>query len=659
MPAIFVSATHVDQDELFEIEDDVTHHGGNLTYDLSEALIVISKVKKKARIQLDLRAKGLWTEELQGPDSSLATGVDAVIGKRKREGSGLRSEDAILLDDDSDASHDTMRLARRVQASSVRASHLPTPAASCLTEDVVNVITFDWFYASKEAACPLPLKDYVTFKGKRIGRPNAETHDKPTPTPTQEPTRDTILSRAKEDAKSQLPTQDRFQSRKFGRRHTTAATSSNRSAHNHDTSQPQYAHLLRTMTSEYDSGASSDIPPAPAWVQQGVKYACQRRTPAASPNTGLLDQLKRIRLARELTADQIGVRAYSTSIAAIAAYPYKLMHPREVLRLPGCDAKIANLFVEFANTGSTQAVRDIAADPELAVLELFHNIWGVGATTARDFYFQRGWRELDDIIEFGWPTLSRVQQIGVKFYHEFLDRIPRTEVAAIAATVHDHACRVRDTRIQSLLVGGYRRGKPACGDVDIIVSHPDERQTLGLVHDIVASLEGEEWITHTLLLSLHNTHRDQQTLPFRAGHAAAGAGFDTLDKALVVWQDPSWPSRDSDVAASAKTGAKVRNPNVHRRVDIIIAPWRAVGCAVAGWSGGTTFQRDLRRYAKNVKGWKFDSSGVRSRRDGEVVDLEGWAKGEGCRATTMEEAEERVFQGMGLEFVPPEQRCTG
>jgi len=247
---------------------------------------------------------------------------------------------------------------------------------------------------------------------------------------------------------------------------------------------------------------------------------------------------------------------------------------------------------------------------------------------------------------------------------EFLDPIPRKEVEDIAAVVHRHAVKVRDEGIQSLIVGGYRRGKEKCGDVDMIVSHPDESQTLNIINDIVASLEDEGWITHTLLLSLHSTHRGQQTLPFKASHnnpvhLGGGGGFDTLDKALVVWQDPHRATETEDLAANPKA----KNPNIHRRVDIIIAPWRTVGCAVAGWSGGTTFQRDLRRYCKNVKGLKFDSSGVRDRGNGEVVDVEGWREykgsiGEG-KAGDMVQAERRVFEGLGLAFREPWERCTG
>jgi DNA polymerase IV len=462
------------------------------------------------------------------------------------------------------------------------------------------------------------------------------------------------MERAKDDAPSQSIRTDRFGKRKFGQ---TVASSTSASWEAGSNKKQLHAHLLHTTTSENDLGVSSDLPEMPEWVKAGIKYACQRLTPKDQPNDSFIALLKKIKLARLLTNDEIGVRAYSTSIAALAAYPYKVSNPREIMALPGCDAKIANLYIEWVNTGTIKAVDDIEADEDLKILRVFYEIWGVGATTAREFYYDKGWRDLDDIVEYGWKTLSRVQQIGVKFYDEFLDHIPRDEVEEIGQIVHRHACKVRDEGIQSLIVGGYRRGKEASGDVDIIVSHPDEKQTLNIVNDIVTSLEDEGWITHTLLLSLNSTNRGQQTLPFRTG--GGGHGFDTLDKALVVWQDPNWPTKEADLVANPKA----KNPNIHRRVDIIISPWRTVGCAVLGWSAGTTFERDLRRYAKSAKGWKFDSSGVRSRGSGQVVDIEGFYEYKGNigqdRATTMEQAEKRVFEGMGLVYREPWERCTG
>lgn len=250
------------------------------------------------------------------------------------------------------------------------------------------------------------------------------------------------------------------------------------------------------------------------------------------------------------------------------------------------------------------------------------------------------------MVEYGWASLSRVQQIGVKYYDEFQLKIPRQEVEAIAGVILSHA-RKADAGFELTIVGGYRRGKKESGDVDVVLSHRDESKTLGLVDKVVLSLEKDGFITHTLSLSARNSERGQLPLPWKGDGPRRGTGFDTLDKAMVVWQGQ---------------GGGRREP--HRRVDIIVSPWKTVGCAVLGWSGGTTFQRDLRRYCKREKGLKFDSSGIRRRTDGEWVDLEGGGGGGGAgpgrgAAPDMASAEKRVFEGLGLPWRRPEERCTG
>ena len=546
----------------------------------------------------------------------------------------------------------------------------PAPFSVDDLSDTIKVVRAEWLDNSLRLQQFVPLNNYIVYEGKRIPRPAKAIPAAPPSQPRQainapppmpgpstrahgtsiSEANKAILERARADMEAKLAQQ--HNTRSSPRHHFKDKTFSSSSQLNHHVTGRSATHATRLQhqtTSEHDYGSSSELPEMPEWMKQHTKYACERSTLADPPNKAFIAELKKIKLARLLTADDIGVRAYSTSIASLAAYPYSITSPREILALPGCDVKIANLWVEYKNTGHVGAADDAENDEALSVLRLFYDIWGVGATTARGFYYDRGWRDLDDIVEYGWNTLNREQQIGVKYYEEFLDKIPRTEVEQIARTVHTHAVLVRDDRIQSLVVGGYRRGKDASGDVDIIISHPEQAQTLNIIYDVVASLETEGWITHTLQLKLTTSHRGQSTLPYRTG--GGGHGFDSLDKALVVWQDPSWPDKSIDLAANAKA----KNPNPHRRVDIIVSPWRTVGCAVMGWSGGTTFQRDLRRYAKYTKGWKFDSSGIRDRQTGQLVEL----KAEGEIPRSMEEAERKVFEGLGLVYREPWERCTG
>ena len=564
-------------------------------------------------------------------------------------------------------------------------------------EDHVKVLNLQWLQTSIQERRLVDVDDYLVYKARRVasvdiaatvrkqdsgyGQSDTTNGNVASTPPVLSDVAKGILERARMDAENEGKDarQERTFThgpRKLGRRGRGAEDRF--SSH----SVAPKTTLLQRTTSDNEEEATKEIPQPPDWVKEQRLYSCERSTPFNSPNEAFVDELKKIRLARILTEDEIGVRAYSTSIASVAAYPYKIRLPREIIALPGCDVKIANLWIEWTNNdGVIEAVRDAENDETLKTLRIFYNIWGVGATTAREFYNQ-GWRDLDDIVEHGWNTLTRVQQIGVKYYDEFNEPIPRHEVEAIGRTIHEAAVRARDDGIETCIVGGHRRGKSASGDVDVIVSHRRFEATANLVTDIVAELETSGHVTHTLLLSLAETERGQATLPYRSGNAA-GHGFDSLDKALLVWQDPSSVDgvaksevRVDDAITQEKKGEGEEQHNhkkttkhaskissssssstLHRRVDIIISPWRTVGCAVLGWSGGTTFQRDLRRYARTVKGWKFDSSGIRDRATGMVMNLEG-EDGVG-KGLGMEDAERKVFEGLGLTYREPRERCTG
>lgn len=199
-----------------------------------------------------------------------------------------------------------------------------------------------------------------------------------------------------------------------------------------------------------------------------------------------------------------------------------------------------------------------------------------------------------------------------------------------------------------MIVGGYRRGQSESGDVDLVLSHPEERLTEYFIGRLVRMLEVNGLISHTLSLTTRNSDRAQEPLQWKGGMMRPSAGFDTLDKAMVIYRSPQGEGGDE----TRKEAQNVR----FRRVDIIVSPWKTIGCAVLGWTGAATFERDLRRYCKIEKSLKFDSSGIRNRVDGSWVNMEGQ---EPTGAPDMETAERRVFAGLGLTWIRPSDRCTG
>ncbi|CAI6337328.1 unnamed protein product [Periconia digitata] len=545
IPPVSILSAHFEDDEIDDIKTTLRRCGATLTTDVSDAKLFIGKVGTTRRAEFELRSRKFKVEAAPEPshDSRPDSNEEPPNKKRKLSSSGS-SRAPIVMDNDSGSTIEGGQIAppsvpgyRSPSTASPPNENLSTSYSKepSIHDDLVWVLKVDWLDACLAAGHLVALGEHVVYRGRVIERPPPRLVHKSIKAVfaevgksasgadpvIQQQSNPSIIERAKADPvvadlsqnSHQRQRAAQLQSRRF-------EGSSFASGNRNPTFTSQKAHLLQQTTSEYE-GEDSDIPPPPNWVKERIQYSCQRFTPADGPNEDFLSQVEQIQMARILTDDETGTRAYSTIIASIAAYPFKLSHPREIAQLPGCDEKAVSLFVEWKNTGRIQAVEDYESDEDMKILHMFFGIWGVGAKTARRYYYNNFWRELDDIVEHGWDELDRVQQIGVKYYDDFLQKIPRAEVEQIAGIIRRYAVRLRDNRITVTIVGGYRRGKSESGDVDVIISHPDLGATAGLVKDLVELLEDDLWITHRLTLSLKNTQRGQTTLPFCTNKTSA------------------------------------------------------------------------------------------------------------------------------------------
>ena len=562
-PTIFLLPTHFGVDELPEIESQIP----TLTYDINEAKVVLGKITKKPRAILELRSRKLLTDEVKpnlpdhnesrvnGDDALETVSTESQRPAKRRRLSPLAHHnpaggDSTASDTESSFTEETQKDPK--YHLKVLPAEKPIQEtleiASGVDDSIVQVVRLAWYTDSLAKGKVLPVDDYVVYTGRK----KAPVSDRPVPNA------EGILKRAREDGTGSQPASRGWPKHGPSSQHPRS-------------SQPKRPHLVQESTSEHER--ATRLPPIPDYLH--TEYSCQRPTPFDSPNSDFIEQRKNVRTLRTLEGDEVGIRAYSISIAALAAYPYLLSSPSgkfapflhmyksfnltcysEVARLPGCGPKIVELYKQWKEYGALEDVEQAASDSRMKVLLLFYEVWGVGAKTANDFY-NRGWRDLDDIVEFGWDSITRVQQIGVKYYEELLENIPRAEVEEIGRIILEHANKIRKG-FQMVVVGGYRRGKAASGDVDVVLSHPDHSATEFFVNDIVKSLEKTRYLTHTLTLSAKNSERGQAPVAWKGDDRKAGSGFDTLDKALVVWQNPHW-----DEAIASK------NPNPHRRIDII------------------------------------------------------------------------------------------
>ncbi|KAK6341359.1 hypothetical protein TWF696_008437 [Orbilia brochopaga] len=570
---------------------------------------------------------------------------------------------------------------------------------------LLKVVKLEWYKKAIIEGADANIDDFTVYRGLHI--PSDDTTVKPPPSPassTPQKRPASPPSLAEKQAQDLARRESIMRRAAMGASHLPSVPGTRHLRQSQRPSPPPSpAHkrprllLSRESTGSHDEAEEvlANLPPPPLWVTEKQKYACTRSTPASPPpeNQPFLDVLAKIRLNRTLQSDEIGVRAYSTAYAAIAAFPHPITHVSQIHALPGCDDKIAALWHEFTHSdppGRLAVIDEIESSSRFRTLELFYNIWGAGAHTARAFY-SLGFRDLDDIVEHHWSHLTRVQQIGVKFYDEFAIKIPRAEALSVRDAVQA-AARMLLPGAEAAIVGGFRRGKEGGGDVDLLITHPrvsKSRDVEELLVPLVDKLELEGLITH--VLTIHTPSRfvasqSGEVFPKRSHH-----NFDGIPKVLCVWQQP-WDDTDADGDSQMENNTnsntphrtKRKNPNPHRRVDILFPPPRCAGSTLTSWSGATTFERDLRRYVRDKNFWKFSSEGITDRATGNRIPI-GDERGQFIGLTEEEERsgvtvdddvdkrgrkpdgewvgweieERKLFKVLGLEWREPTERCTG
>lgn len=288
-PSIFLLPTHLQPDELHHLEDQIA----SLTYDIFEAEIVLGKITRRERALFELRRFKLETEPICRPvcDNERAMSGEEPSPKRRRV-SG--NEFGAIANRSDDVSRQEEREA-----------------------GIIKVVRLSWLTDSLKAGEVLPIKEYILYEGKRISptstpkttpKVTPKATPKKTPQPASSPVsgRD-ILKRAAEDQSER----------------SAPSSAASKPRHHKDqrhTSPLQPPKLAHQTTSEHDL----PLPLVPEFLK--TTYSCQRPTPVDPPNEDFVEALKNIRTVRLLHGDQVGVRAYSTSIATLAAYPYPLQN---------------------------------------------------------------------------------------------------------------------------------------------------------------------------------------------------------------------------------------------------------------------------------------------------------------------------------------------
>ena len=193
--------------------------------------------------------------------------------------------------------------------------------------------------------------------------------------------------------------------------------------------------------------------------------------------------------------ERFKARAYKKALESLAAAPAgSLKSLADLAALPGWGEKLvakADEWIRTGHIGAADAVKTDGASADVAAsIALFTGVAGVGPVKARELAETHGLRSIDALRARAPELLNAKQLIGLRYYDDFLQRIPRKEMDAHVALVTGV---MQKTPYAFEVVGSYRRGAASSGDIDVLVCAPSSPSPLA---QIISELQ--QYLSDTL-----------------------------------------------------------------------------------------------------------------------------------------------------------------
>lgn len=294
--------------------------------------------------------------------------------------------------------------------------------------------------------------------------------------------------------------------------------------------------------------------------------------------------------------DPMRARAYDNARETITNLSEPLTSPQQLKGKPGIGATIFQKLIDFQQNGTLKLLEEEKDTiVQKRAIDVFADIYGVGEKKAEELV-QKGITTLEQLIERQVEVLNDKQRIGLKYYKDILERIPRTEIEQYR-TIFEHAVEgLPKSTIQ--IVGSYRRGMADSGDIDMIF-------TSSVPQDFNVFLD--RLLSEKIILEV-----------LSRGNS----------KCLVIAQLPG-----SQFA---------------RRVDFLYTPPREFPFAILYFTGSKGFNTTMREHALSLK-LTLNEHGFSK--------MEGKKKGEPVDLVFVDE--KAIFDYLGLEYKRPEERKDG
>ena len=293
--------------------------------------------------------------------------------------------------------------------------------------------------------------------------------------------------------------------------------------------------------------------------------------------------------------DRFRAKSYKSAIDKIALLTTKIVQESDIPLTKGGKIYLkVKEFLEKGNIGKTQEILAVSENT-IDVYRDLQKIAEVGPVKAKELVEKHGIRSIDELKQHQ-ELLNDKQKIGLKYYETADLRIPRAEIKK-HEKIYETAVKLNPSlnELTFSINGSYRREMKDSGDIDILVSHPQNNMSCFRV--FVDALLEQGYLIDTLAYG---------------------------DKKYMGY------------------GKMFVSDSIPRRIDVIYCPPHEYPFAQLYFTGCGAFNVRMREFAAS-KGYKLNEKGLIDLKTNKSV-LHTFSK------------EEDIFQYLGLSYVEPSKR---
>lgn len=334
----------------------------------------------------------------------------------------------------------------------------------------------------------------------------------------------------------------------------------------------------------------------------------------------VLEALTALRQKAIAESEPFKVRAYNKAIQEIKALPH-IKTKEDVSGVPGLGAKIQAKIAEILETGTLAEAAEASEAYSLDSYNALQKVYGIGPVKAKDFV-GKGILTLDNLraaAEQNPKLLTAAQKVGLQYVDDLSERIPRKEMDKHV----EYLRSVLPAAFKMEVVGSYRRGASSSGDIDVMITVKDAGTSRATVEKdfaaFVGALEEDGYIKAAFA---------------RGKHKFMGI-------------------------------CRLARHKTHRHIDILLCDPEEYWYTILYFTGSDLFNVSMRRHALS-RGYSLSEHGLKAVGSGlssenlRLMTASGGPMrpepGSGSGTVPRMESEKAIFEFLGLDYVPPEER---